>query len=299
MTTNQSLSFQPRFRMPVIAPPPRDYAGDADAYYAEAALQAGVVATPITVEPEELLSAPNPSPTNGMRVTLTDPDGVLQHVPMAVSDPPPPTAPWRTLFAMMGGQLRYVPSTAPAGLNAHMPSPYDSLSPPFTPRAPAGLLTPAWGTLILRLWGADVMKMQTEIDSGPACGVIYYVGVDEASLDAAMEAIIHQLFPAASFAASITANRIPALRQVVEEILSAPYTQPPSHAQLVTDYVTQFVAGKTSVLVPGGAAIGKALLVDPGGGAAAGEVLLWTVDSGPVPAFTDIKPYLGAGATIP
>jgi hypothetical protein len=297
---SETTSFQPRFRMPVIAPPPPDYAGDAEAYYADVEQQSGVVAAPIAIEPEEVQAAPNASPANGMKVTLSNPNGVFQYVPTGISVPAPPPAPWRTLFAMMGGQLRYVPSTDPAGLNAQLPPLYDSLPSPFTPQTPAGLLTSSWGTLVLRLWGADVMKMQARLDGAPACGVIYYVGVDETSLNAAVEPVVHQLFPATGFASSIAGNRTPALRLVVEEILSAPYAQPPSYAQVVADYVAQFVAGKTSLLVPGGTPIGTTVLLDPGGGAApGGEILLWAVDSGQAPAFADINAYFGAGAAIP
>lgn len=284
-----------RFHMPVIAPAPKDYQGTAPAYYAEVAQQCATGALPIPVEPELIVAlSASPSP-KGLQVTLANPDGVFQYQSGGQGPAPPP---WRTLFAMTGGFLTYVPSTVASGLGPWLPPPFDSIASPFVPTAPAGLATARWGTLVLRLWGPDVARMQRNLDAGPACGVLYYVGVAEDSLAMPVAGIVSRLFPKERFDSSAAEGKQPTLRRVLEKMAGTPYPTMPGYTQLVTDYVARFVAGETSLMVEGGQAIGKTVLVSPGGGGGvAGEISLWAVDASTAPAFADVAPYFWSGAS--
>ena len=199
---------------------------------------------------------------------------------------------------MTGGFLTYVRSTPAPGLGPWLPPPFDSIASPFVPTAPAGLATAQWGTLVLRLWAPDVAGMQRNLDAGPACGALYYVGVAEDSLAAPVAAIVHRLYPQQRFDASVAKGKAPTLRRVIEKISGTPYQTTPSYTQLVTDYVARFVAGETSLMVEGGQAIGKTVLVSPGGGSGdAGEISIWAVDTSTAPAFADVAPYFWSGGS--
>jgi hypothetical protein len=287
----EAAPVRSRFFMPLIAPAPDGYAGDATAYYAEVLQQCAVSVVPVAVEPEEILSQGGSAGTKGLLVTLGDPDGVFQS---GQGGQGPAQPPWRTMFAMAGGFLTYVRSTHSAGLNAWMPPPYDAITPPFAPAAPAGLSTPLWGTFVLRLWAPDVSRMQTKLESDPACGTLFYVGVAEDSIAATIAPLIERAFPQSRFDATRAKAKKPSLQRLIEKIAGAPYTSPPSYNQSVNDLIARFLDGETSLLVEGGALIGKTVLVSSGGASDAGQLILWACDSSAAPAFAPAMPYFDA-----
>lgn len=284
-------TFSPLFHMPVIAPAPADYAGDAVAYYAEVAQQTAVTLTAVEVLPEQMLTPSASLQAKGLVVTLGNPDATFQYA--ASSQAPAPPA-WRTLFAMAGGFLRYIPSGAPGGLNPALPPPFDTLAP-VSPAAPVDLTTPAWGTLALDIWPADSRLMQEAAPQKPSLGALYYVGADEAAAAVAIKPLLAVQYPQARYDASVSAGKTPALQKAVEGIKGAAYGSAQSYATLLDDYVAEFKQGTTSVLVKGGSQIGAAILADPGGGPI-GRIEFWAMDAAQSRSFQDISDYFWAGA---
>lgn len=289
--------FVPTFAMPVIAPAPFGYTGDAAAYYAELAGQTQVTTTQVEVLPEQQLPPTTPLDKKGLLVTITNPDATFQPaVPITGTTSvlaPLPT--FGTLFAMMGGWLSYRRSTAAEGLNSFFPDPYASLQAPVQYSAPAGLLTPAWGTLVLTLWGADYDVLQAALGDHPGSLVVYYLGVDEASLLPLLKPALKELFPeqayndhiAAQGQLSVAKQKMAPLRDVIEAITVVPYgtaiTAPvPSYNQLIDDHLAAFVNGTTAIMVKGGKAIGKAIQCNAGftSSQPIAQVELWFVDAG-------------------
>lgn len=286
--------FVPRFHMPLIGPPPLDYPGDAGAYHADAAAQAGAAVINVPVEAELLMPPSGGIGDNAVRITLSNPDGTLQYSPNGTG-PTPVLHPWRTLYALLGGVLAYAPSTSASGLNPHLPPPYNSLNPPLTPTPPAGLAAP-WGTLVLSPWGLDARRLQEKTEDGTACGAIYYIGVDEISLAPHITAAIKALFPEDRYGDSVAAGHKPALCKVVERLSSTIYAQTPPYNTLIADHLDLFLNGQAAVMVRGGTPIGKAVII--GGSNPTARIDLWAVDASPSRAFTDLTPYLWAGAQI-
>lgn len=287
-------AFVPHFSMPLISPRPSDCQLSPPDYYAEVGNQTIVTLTNSPTLPEQVLPS-GPPQDKALIVTVSNPDSVFQYAPTSGGGGQT-LPPWRTLFAMMGGTLSYVSAAAPGGLNPFLPPPYNALTTIVVPGPPAGLpTTTLWGTLVLRLWGADILRMQEASDTGPACSALFYVGVDEASASAAAVAALALLYPQARFDEAVAGARKPALQDVVEGIKGAPYVSPPTYAGLINDYAEAFVLGNTSVLVKGGTEIGKAVIVDPAT-APLGRVELWAVDASPTPEFQMVSPYFWAGA---
>jgi hypothetical protein len=300
-TTNDKDKFVPTFAMPVIAPAPDGYSGDAPAYYAELASQTTVGPSLVEILPEQLLPV-NPLEKKGLFVTITNPNAVFQpSVPLTPnSDPnaplPPPLPTFDTLFALMGGDLIYRRATATDGLNSLLPSPFDAITPAVQYPSPAGLLPAAWGTLVLTLWGADFDRLQTALNDRPACLSVYYVGVDEASLVPLLKPALRRMYPKQAYLDYLAQqSQLPAaeqkkavVREVVEAITLIPYpTAPadptPSYDQLIDDHLVEFVNGHTSLTVKGGTPIGRAIQCDPSGmpsSQTTAQVELWFIEAG-------------------
>jgi hypothetical protein len=305
-TTDDKDKFVPAFAMPVIAPPPDGYAADAAAYYLELASQTTVTPALVEVLPEQLLPPMNPLEKKGMLVTITNPNAIFQpSVPLTGSGDPnstlPPLPTFDTLFALMGGNLIYRRATAPDGLNSLLPSQFDGITPAVQYPSPAGLLTAAWGTLVLTLWGTDFDKLQTALNDNPACLTIYYVGVDEASLAPLLKPALKQMFTeqvyldflAAQNLLELAAQKKPVIREVDEAVRLIPYTTAPAattptYDQLINDLLAQFVNGTTSLMVKGGMPIGRAIQCDPSGMVGSqtiAQVELWFIDAGALQQF--------------
>jgi len=290
--TNDKNSFTPAFAMPLIAPPPDGY--DTATYYSDVASQTTVTATPVEVLPEQQATTADPLEKKGMLVTVTNPDATFQSSNSGSGSPSSNNLqPFGTLFALMGGELRYLPSTSPEGLNPLLPSPFSEASTPIQYPPPDGLVTTAWGTLALTLWWADFNKLQTALDDNSACQTIYYVGVDEGSLAPLLKPAFERIFTQQAYSDHLTAqSSLPApdrkkavLRDVVETVTLTPYaTDPasstPTYDDLVDAFMAEFVKGTTSLMVKGGTPIAKAVQSAPAGGETIAQIELWFVDAG-------------------
>jgi hypothetical protein len=296
-STTQAPKFVPVFAMPIIAPPPTGYSGDPATYYSKLALQTMVVPTPVEILPEQTIPPANSLEKKGLVVTVNNPANSFQpDTPLPSAALPPP--PFATLFALMGGDLEYRRSTDPAGLNPLLPPPFDALATPLHYPAPAGLTTAAWGTLRLRVWGTDFKLMKDSLKDTPPCGTVYYLGVDEASLEPLLKAVLNRIYPQQAHLDHIAATsqlpageqKKPPLRQVVETVRGMQYpggptSATPSHAILIGDYFDAFLNGNTSLLVGGGTPIAKAIEISAGLAGSLGRVELWFLGEGPTPQF--------------
>lgn len=279
--------FVPTFYMPVIAPAPEGYAGDAAAYYAEVAIQSFVTLEDVLIPPEATVVT-DPPETKGLKITIPSP-GATSPAPF----------PFGTVFAIMGGWLTYVRATPDAlagsavDLVPSLPPPFNGVTPPPQYPAPAGLDPPAtpWGALVLRLWGIDFQKLTETLQGSPACNAVYYLGVDEASVQTALTPLVKLHFRRDHYDQSVANHEKPVFQDVVEEIKGQLYaTTPTPYDDLVNDFLIAMLNGNTSLLVKGGAPIGEAVrVIDISSGTgvqpAVGKVELWLLDGGEPPQF--------------
>jgi len=298
MAGTDDTKFVPRFAMPVIASAPPGYSGDAAAYYAELATQTTVTPTLVEVLPERLLQPTGVLDKNGLLVTITNPDATFTPATPITGTgsvlAPLPT--FGTLFALTGGMLFYRRSTALDGLSSLLWPPYDGIQPPVEYPAPAGLVTPTWGTLALVTWGPDFDVLQTALSDHTACATVYYVGVDEASLQPLLKPTLQRIFPKQPFLDYVAgqAQQPPAkqkkavLRDVGEATTGTFYptaiTAPtPDYDQIIDDILVAFLNSTASILVEGGMPIGKAVQCSAGitPDQTVAQVELWFADAAP------------------
>jgi hypothetical protein len=286
--------------MPVVGPPPAGYSGTVPSYYAAVATQTTVTPTLVEILPEQLVPQSGALEKKGLLVTITNPAASFPPPPVnpPLAIPPPPPS-FGTLFAVMGGELVYRRATDPMGLNTLLPPPYSAIQTAVTYPAPAGTVTPAWGTLILQIWGTDLQALKGALKDKPPSSFVYYLGVDEASLAPLLKAALKEIYTEQIYLDQLAAEsqkpavkqRKPSVRAVVETIMLSPFqTGPvaptPTYNQLIDDYFNAFLAGSTTILVKGGTPVGKAIEVSgPGfpGPTTVGQVELWFLDTS-VPA---------------
>jgi hypothetical protein len=298
MTDPGPPRFEPAFAMPVIAPAPAGYSGSVADYYAEMATQTLVTPTPVELLPEQLLNPAGPFQTKGVLITIANPDASFQP---AVPIPPPPIPflpvplpAFGILYAMLGGELQYQPSGDPGGLNPLLPAAFAQIASPIHYPPPADLITPTWGTLALRVWATDAKKIQDALPGEPACRMIYYVGVDQASLKSMLEPTVKRMYDEQAFLDYVAAQdqkpvaeqKFAPLRDAAKAITlivdpDPPPSATPTYATLVDRILDAFVAGTTRLLVKGGTPIGKAIQINTPnilGPATTARVEMWFVD---------------------
>ncbi len=274
----QGAAFDSHFHMPIIAPAPPDFGPNASVYYSQVKSQADWQVSSVTIAPELVIPPQNPGP-KGLKVTIEHPAARFSYTPGAPISPPPPQPPlFGSLFAMTGGEVWYRPSTA--GLNSLLPAPFSAHTSPLLAPAPsAGVSSGAWGTVALKLWPEDVVKLSAWQPDAAILSTVFYVGVDQASLAIALKPCVEKTYPLSDYDASIAKSVRPSLQDVMETVRGSAYGGVQPYATLVADHVAAVIAGTTGLLTPGGAILGEAVKIVPSGsGQPSAEVQFWFLD---------------------
>lgn len=267
--------FVPAFAMPVIAPPP-DGGPDAITHYAAVKALCDLVIADVPVSADTNMLA------KGLRITIPNPAGMVAG-----------SLAFGTLFALMGGSLRYRRVEADKvtlALASILPAPFDSATPAPSFTAPAGHdASKSWGAFRLTVWGPDFMKLRHLIGEVSACATVYYLGVDEASAALALKPLVECEYPLTAYDKAIAEATKPAFQSVVEKARNQVYVSTPPYATLVADFMTSLMKGDTELMVPGGGALGQAIEAPAPAVATnppqVGIVELWFLDGGAPPAF--------------
>jgi len=267
MTNAVNKPFEPAFHMPVIAPPPEGYAGTPADYYAAIDAMTTITITDVA-SPPELANwdgvAPAPE-AKAVEVMIDTPTAQMPSPQGSTTANPE----FRTIYAMMGGALRYVPAASPIPLD-------NSLYTTPTLYSPPNGADPA-GSFVLRLWATDFERLQEGLTISPAPRLVIYSGVDEGSLNDYAPALIERVYPDGAKAS---------LAKLLNQagLLSTAASQTGAPADLVrADFLTAFKTGALDLMVRGGVPIGK-MVLDPnvtgGSGSPIAKLMLYTENEG-------------------